>query len=148
MGFLGTQAGVAADINLLLQLALLALLVFGRTRVKEKDYALHGRLMAVAVTLNAASIAVVMLPSLLLGLGFIAAYPTNPVSITTIAHAVLGAAAELLGIYLVYKWRFTKSVAECMKNKRLMIPTMALWTTTVALGVLMYLQFYVFLLAG
>jgi len=148
MGFLGTQAGTAADVNLVLQLALLALLLVGRMRVKEKNYALHGRLMAVAVALNAASIVIVMLPSLLLGLGFIATYPTDPVSITTIIHAILGAAAELSGIYLVLKWRFTKNIAECMKNKRLMIPTMALWTVTVILGVIMYLQFYVFITPG
>lgn len=148
MGFLGTQAGVAADINLILQLGLLVLLLVGRMRAKEKSYALHGRFMAIAVTLNAASIGIVMLPSLLLGLGFIATYPTNPVSITTIVHALLGTAAEALGIYLVLRWRSSGNVAECMKNKRLMIPTAALWTITVVLGVVIYLQLYVFLTAG
>jgi len=148
MGFLGTQAGTAADVNLILQLALLGLLLVGRMRVKEKNYAQHGWFMAVAVALNAVLIVVVMLPSLLLGLGFIAAYPTNPASITTVIHGLLGVAAELLGIYLVLKWRFTKNVAECMKNKRLMVPTMALWTITVILGVLIYLQLYVFITPG
>ena len=104
--------------------------------------------MAIAVALNAVSIGIVMLPSLLLGLGFIATYPTNPISITTIIHALLGAAAEALGIYLVLRWRSSGNVAECMKNKRLMIPTMALWTITVILGVVIYLQLYVFLTPG
>jgi uncharacterized membrane protein YozB (DUF420 family) len=35
-----------------------------------------------------------------------------------------------------------------MKNKRLMIPTMALWTITAILGVVIYLQLYVFLTPG
>jgi len=148
MGFLGTEAGVAADVNLILQLGLLVLLLVGRMRAKEKSYAQHGRFMSIAVVLNAASIGIVMLPSLLLGLGFIATYPTNPISITTIIHAILGAAAELLGVYLVLKWRSSGNVTVCMKNKRLMVPTIVLWTATVALGVVIYLQLYVFLTPG
>jgi uncharacterized membrane protein YozB (DUF420 family) len=81
-----------------------------------------------------------MLPSLLLGLGFVATYPTNPISIITILHAGIGTVAEFLGIYLVLKWRFSKVLVECMKNKRIMKPTIILWSTTAILGILFYLE--------
>ena len=129
--------------NLLLQIAMLCVLVIGRSRAKGKNFGPHGRYMAVAVVLNAASIATIMVPSLLLGLGFLATNPTNPISIITILHAGMGTVAEFLGIYLVYKWRFSKAVVECMKNRRLMKPTIALWATTAILGVLFYLELYV-----
>ena len=99
--------------------------------------------MAVAVALNAVSLATIMLPSLLLGLGFVAKYPTNPISITTIFHAGIGTVAEFLGIYLVLKWRFSKTYVECMKNRRLMKPTIYLWVTTAILGVIFYIELYV-----
>jgi uncharacterized membrane protein YozB (DUF420 family) len=143
MGFLGTQAGIPADLNLVLQIAMLCVLLIGRSRAKGKNFSQHGRYMAVAVVLNAASLATIMLPSLLLGLGFVATYPANPISIITILHAGMGTVAEFLGIYLVLKWRFNKAIVECMKNKRLMKPTLALWATTAILGVLFYLELYV-----
>ena len=144
MGFLGTRAGFPADLNLILQIAMLCVLLIGRRRAKGKNFGQHGRYMAMAVVLNAASLATTMLPSLLLGLGFVVIYPTNPISIITILHAGMGTVAEFLGIYLVYKWRFTKAIVECMKNKRFMKPTLALWTTTAILGILFYLELYVF----
>ena len=144
MGFLGTQAGIPADLNLVLQIAMLCILFIGRSRAKRKNFGQHGRYMAVAVVLNATSLATIMLPSLLMGLGFVATYPINPISIITILHAGIGTVAEFLGLYLVLKWRFNKAIVECMKNKRLMKPTIILWATTAILGVLFYLELYVF----
>ena len=148
MGFLGTPAGIPADVNLILQIAMLGVLLIGRSRARGKNYGQHGRYMALAVAFNAVSLGIILLPSLLLGLGFIVSYPTNPISIVTILHAVIGTAAEFLGIYLVLKWRFSKALVECMKNKRLMKPTIILWATTAILGVLFYLQLYVFFKPG
>ena len=64
MGFLGTLAGFPADVNLILQVVMLGVLLIGRSRAKRKNFGKHGRYMAVAVTLNAASLATVMVPSL------------------------------------------------------------------------------------
>ena len=143
MGLLGTHAGILADINLILQLAMLCVLIFGRSRAKGKKFGLHGRIMTVAVVLNAASLVTVMLPSLMLGLGFLVTNSTNPISIITILHAIIGTIAELLGIYLVLKWRFSKTFVECIKNKKLMNPTIILWITTALLGIILYIGFYI-----
>ena len=67
MGFLGTQARIPADVNLILQIAVLCVILVGRSRAKKKNFRQHGRIMSVAVALNAASLATIMLPSLLLG---------------------------------------------------------------------------------
>jgi uncharacterized membrane protein YozB (DUF420 family) len=144
MGFLGTQAGIPADVNLILQIAILCALLVGRSRAKRKNFRQHGTIMAVALTLNAASLATIMLPSLLLGLGFVVANPENPLSIIAILHAGLGTVSLFLGIYLVMTWRFSKPLVACLKNRRLMKPTIILWTTTAIIGILLYLELYVF----
>jgi len=148
MGFLGTSAEILADLNLILQIAMLCVLLVGRSSAKGKHFGQHGRYMAVVVVLNFASIAIIMLPSLLLGLGFAETYPTNPISMITILHAGMGTVAELSGIYLVYKWRFSQSVVECMKNKRLMNPTIILWAATALVGIVFYLELYVLVKPG
>ena len=148
MGFLGTQAGVTADVNLLLQIAILCLLLIGRSRAKKKNFRKHGRYMAVAVALNVASLATIMLPSLLLGLGFLVTNPTNPLSILAILHAGFGTLSLSLSLYLVLKWRFSKPLVECLKNKRLMNPTIILWITTAMIGIILYLELYIFVKPG
>ena len=105
MGFLGTTAGIPADINLILQIAILCFLLFGFSRARRKNFRQHGKIMTVAVALNTASLATIMLPSLLLGLSFIVTFPTNPLTIITILHAGLGTVSLILGFNLVLKWR-------------------------------------------
>jgi len=143
MGFLGTQAGIPANVNLILQIAILCVLLVGRSRAKRKNFRQHGRYMAVAVALNIASLATIMLPSLLLGLGFVVTNPSNPLSIITILHAGFGTVSLFLGIYLVLTWRFSKPLVACLKNRRLMNPTIILWATTAIIGILLYIELYV-----
>lgn len=143
MGFLGTRAGIPADVNLILQIAILCLLLLGRNRAKRKNFRQHGRYMSIAVALNATSLATVMLPSLLLGLGFVLTQPSNPLSIIIMLHAALGTVSLILGFYLVLKWRFSRPLVECLKNRRLMKPTIYLWATTATIGILLYIELYV-----
>lgn len=143
MGFLGTRAGIPADVNLILQIAILCLLLLGRNRAKRKNFRQHGRYMSIAVALNATSLATVMLPSLLLGLDFVLTQPSNPLSIITMLHAALGTVSLILGFYLVLKWRFSRPLVECLKNRRLMKPTIYLWATTATIGILLYIELYV-----
>jgi uncharacterized membrane protein YozB (DUF420 family) len=143
MGFLGTTAGIPADINLVLQIAILCSLLIGRSRARKKNFRQHGKIMTVAVALNTASLATIMLPSLLLGLGFIVTYPTNPLSIIAILHAGLGTVSLILGFNLVLKWRLNKPLVECLKNRRFMKPTIILWATTATIGILLYIELYI-----
>jgi uncharacterized membrane protein YozB (DUF420 family) len=143
MGFLGTPAGIPADVNLVLQIAILCVLILSRSHAKKKIYAKHGRYMAIAVALNATALVVVMLPAFLSGLNFIETNPTNLLSIIEIIHAVLGTTSLILGVYLVAKWRFSKSFVECFKNKDLMNPTTVIWATTAVIGILLYIELYV-----
>jgi uncharacterized membrane protein YozB (DUF420 family) len=144
MGFLGTSAGIPADVNLILQIAILGALLIGRSRAKKKNFKQHGRYMTLALGLNVASLATVMLPSFLYGLGFLVTNPSNPLSIIALLHAGLGTVSLILGFKLVLTWRFNKPLAVCLKNKALMNPTIILWATTAIIGILLYLEFYVF----
>jgi len=143
MGFLGTTAGIPADINLILQIAILCFLLIGRSRARRKNFKQHGKYMTVAVALNTVSLTTIMLPSLLLGLGFIAINPANPLSIIAILHAGLGTVSLTLGYYLALKWRLNKPLVECLKNRRFMKPTIILWATTATIGILLYIELYV-----
>ena len=148
MGFLGTSAGISADINLILQIAIICFLIVGRSKAKRKNFIQHGQYMALVVALNTVAFTTVMLPSLLFGVGFIIAYPFNLLSIIFVFHSALGVISLLLGYYLVLKWRFNKPLVECLKNRILMRPTIILWVATAIIGILLYLELYVLIGAG
>ena len=143
MGFLGTIAGIPADVNLILQIAILSTLLVGRNRAQKKIFRHHGQIMTIAVALNTASLATIMLPSLILGLGFVVTNPSNPSSIIAIIHAGLGTVSLILGYYLVLKWRLSKPLVECLKNRRLMKPTIILWAITACIGIILYVELYI-----
>lgn len=66
LGLLGTEASFASDLNLLLQIIILILLFVGVKFVKEKTQSslkTHGRIMTIAVVLNAIGFILVMGPS-------------------------------------------------------------------------------------
>ncbi len=139
MGILGTGASTAADINLIAQLVIVAVLlvgwVYGRDKKKLR---LHGQLMVVAVVVNGAAIALVMVPSLLLGLPSIAADPLGPGPLVSIAHSIVGTIAWLYGAYLGWVWRFKPATVECFKRKNLMKPVTYAWLAAAVLGVGFY----------
>ena len=87
MGILGTGASTVSDINLIVQIIIVALLAEGWVISRDKKrIRLHGQLMVAAVLINAAAIALVMVPSLILGLGAITSDPFGPGPLITIAH--------------------------------------------------------------
>jgi len=142
MGFLGTRASTAADINLIFQLVIIALLAAGWWLSNKKKLRLHGQLMVAAVAVNGAAIALVMVPSLVLGFGAITSDPLGPGPLITVAHAIVGAIAWLYGAYLSLVWRLRPATAECFKRKNLMRPVLYTWLAAAALGVGFYAYYY------
>jgi hypothetical protein len=144
MGFLGTRASTAADINLIVQLAIIALLAVGWAYGRnKKKIRMHGQLMVVAVLVNSAAIAFVMVPSLILGLGTITSNPIGPGSLISVAHPVIGTVAWLIGAYLSWTWGLKPATVECFKRKRLMKPVTYLWILAAVLGVGFYVYYYI-----
>ena len=145
-GFLGTQAGFGADLNLLIQIAMGAALIVGAFLARRKRYSAHGACQATVLVLNLAMIFSVMWPSL-----HSQVLPRLPkhfgrryYEIATM-HGVLGAVAELLGLYILLvagtnilpqAWRFRRW-------KLWMRMELTLWLIVLLTGVGTYVIWYV-----
>jgi len=98
--------------------------------------------MIVAVALNALSFILIMGPSLF-GLGsFIIAQTLDMISIVTVIHGVFGAVTEILGLWVVGIWRLQSSIQKCVRKKRIMRVTLAIWLIALLLGILLYTRLY------
>jgi uncharacterized membrane protein YozB (DUF420 family) len=144
-GFLGTQAGFAADLNLVIQLAMGLALIAGAFLARAKRYKAHGICQASVLILNLVMIAVVMWPSFsaLVIPRIPARLSRQSVAIPAI-HGLLGVAAEVLGLYIVLAagteilpryWRFTRW-------KLWMRIEMALWGLVLVTGIGTYFVWY------
>jgi uncharacterized membrane protein YozB (DUF420 family) len=144
-GFLGTQAGFGADINLVIQIAMGASLIAGTILARAKRYAAHGACQAAVLLLNLALIFSVMWPSFQLQV-----LPRLPRHFTrryyglATVHGVLGGVAELLGLYILLvagtdilpqAWRFRRW-------KLWMRVELALWLSVLVTGIGTYLIWY------
>jgi uncharacterized membrane protein YozB (DUF420 family) len=144
-GFLGTQAGFGADLNLLIQIAMGAALIVGAFLARRKRYSAHGACQATVLVLNLATIFSVMWPSF-----HSQVLPRLPTrfgkryyAIATI-HGALGALAELLGLYILLvagtnvlpqAWRFRRW-------KLWMRIELALWLIVLLAGIGTYVVWY------
>ncbi len=135
-GLFGTKAGITSDLNLLLQIVVIIILFVGVKYGKDKtqdSLKRHGRIMAIAVVLNAVGFLSVMGPSIF---GYFSV-PLGELSVfgivSTSFHAVFGGMAEILGIAFVFNKK--------PKNIRLwMRLTSGFWVIAFVLGVSLYLQ--------
>jgi len=133
---LGTEASIASDLNLLLQLIILILLFVGVKFAKGKTQSslkTHGRIMTIAVVLNAIGFLLVMGPS------FVGYFSTPPQELSTIgilstsSHAFFGSVAEILGIAFVFNKK-PEDIRFWMHLTRLF------WVIAALLGIALYLQ--------
>ena len=129
------------QVNLVFQIAILALIFVSLIFKKSKKFLLHGKLMLVGVILNFTSFLIVMGPSLL-SLEIVKSQPLHQYSLIALAHATTGAIALIFGIFIVANWHLQSSVRSCMKRKRLMRVTIVLWTTALVLGIWFYTILY------
>jgi plastocyanin len=143
-GFLGTRATFAADLNLLVQVAMGLALLVGAWLARRKRFAEHGVCQTTVLLLNLVMIALVMGPS------FHQVAPQLPAglqdryyAVATI-HAGLGTAAELLGLYivLVAATRFIPKRLRFQRWKVWMRTELALWWLVVLIGVGTYYVWY------
>jgi uncharacterized membrane protein YozB (DUF420 family) len=101
-GFLGTGATFGADLNLVVQLIMAAALIAGARLAKQKRYRSHGICQTTVLLLNLLMIGLVMWPSLQQQVKPALSKVLHRWYYEVAAiHAVLGIAAELLGLYIV-----------------------------------------------
>ena len=145
-GFLGTGATFAADPNLVVQFVMGAALTAGVLLAKRKYYKAHGICQTTVLLLNLLMIGLVMWPTFRQQVK-----PTLPKVLhkwyfaAPAIHAVLGAAAELLGLYIVVV-AGTSILPEwmCFKDwKRWMRAELTLWFIVVFTGMGTYYLWYV-----
>jgi hypothetical protein len=143
MGLFGTSASIFADINLLIQIVLLVLLIYGS--IKSKPYPFHGKIMTVLTIVTLLTTVFIMAPALFLKWDLFAAIPFPPGSSIVIVHHIAGLVALLLGLLWTYRYldaRRNQKPFTC-GSRRMMWLTAILWAYSLFGGILVYLIVYV-----
>jgi len=145
-GFLGTGASFGADLNLVVQLIMGLALIAGVLLAKQKRYTAHGICQTTVLLLNLLMIGLVMWPSF--------QQQVKPALSKVLhkwyyeaatIHALLGIAAELLGLYIVIV-AGTNLLPRRLRFKRWklwMRTELVLWAIVLVSGVGTYCAWYV-----
>lgn len=145
-GFLGTQASLAADVVLLLEIAMGAGLLFGAWLARAKRFRQHGWCQSIIVLLNLAIIGLSMAPSFRAQvLPRIPAKLSKPYFALASAHAALGSITEFAALYILLA-AGTHLLPERLRIRRYkpwMRTVLALWWLVLFLGFATYARWYV-----
>ncbi len=131
------------NVGLSIQVAILFLLILGlpffRKPANQKNWLWHGYSTVAALGLHTVLIFLVMVPSFLAGSGEFVSLSLFD-SATVWSHAVLGTAAEALGIIIVALWlsKGPKKLA-CVKYKKWMTPLFIIWVISIVNGSLVHI---------
>jgi uncharacterized membrane protein YozB (DUF420 family) len=142
MGLFNPNAPFFADVSLILQIVVLVFISLAMRVKIKRNYKAHGWLMTVAVVLHTITILAVMLPSLR-SMGGIFENVYDRFAMVTIIHSIAGSIAEILGVFLVGAWAFSRNINDCFKKKQVMRVTVVLWLLGLVLGIYVYVMLYV-----
>jgi uncharacterized membrane protein YozB (DUF420 family) len=145
-GFLGTAAPLLADIVLLLEIAMGAGLLIGAWLARAQRFKAHAWCQSTIVLLNTLVVALMMLPSF-----HAHVLPKIPARLgkayyaLATAHAALGISAELTALYILLSVG-TQLLPENLRIQKYapwMRTALALWLSTLLLGIATYARWYV-----
>lgn len=145
-GFLGTAASFAADLVLLLEIAMGVGLLIGGWLARKQRFRQHAECQTVIVLLNLAVVAAMMVPSF--GIHVLPRIPARlgkAYYALATAHATLGTLTELAGLYILLSAR-TSVLPEKLRitNYKLwMRSVLVLWWIVLLLGAGTYTRWYV-----
>lgn len=143
-GILGTKAGLPADLNLLLHLAILLFIITGFTFARRKKFEIHEKWMFSAIILVAVSFFAWMAPSYIGNFQVILSEFYSPGVILTNMHVAFGTITGALVLYIVLMMKADLPERFTVKRvRRLMRTTFTLWWLTFILGLSFYLWYYV-----
>jgi uncharacterized membrane protein YozB (DUF420 family) len=144
-GFLGTAASFGADVNLVVQVVMGVALLAGAFLARAKRYKAHGVCMTSVLLLNLLAIGVVMWPSFgHLVLPKMLSHRNKRFYEVAAIHGALGAAAELLGLYILLV-AATNVLPEAWRFRRWrlwMRVEFALWMAALLAGIGTYAVWY------
>jgi hypothetical protein len=145
-GFLGTAAPRCADLVLLLEIGMGLGLLLGALFVRMRRFRAHALCQSAIVLLNAAIIALVMLPSFRVHVS-----PKIPLKLgkayyaLATAHAALGSVVECGGLYILFA-AGTKLLPEKLRITRYklwMRSVLLGWWVVLLLGLATYARWYI-----
>ncbi len=145
-GFLGTHAPFVSDLTLILILLTAILFTFGWQLARHKHFTAHRWVQTFSASLNALVVLSVMVNSFILHIlpGIPGKLLVGDYAVTTI-HAFVGTCGLLLGIFVVLRANKLVPKRFRFKNyKRFMRTSYVLYMLATLLGVVVYLEVYVF----
>jgi uncharacterized membrane protein YozB (DUF420 family) len=132
-----------ATVTLIMQIVVLFLVLYGYANKRKQQFRRHGKIMTTAVIAHSVMIFAVMIPSLvLLSLLGVLEMPLTMALIASVIHGLTGAVAVTLGLWLVGAWRLSEDISGCIRRKKFMWPTLAVWVTAIFFGIILYIIFY------
>jgi len=132
---------LVATISLVIEVVVLVLLFSGYWLKRLKKFRQHGLTMLTAVVLHTIMILAWMIPSLASFLGSSGSKNlADIIVVTTLVHAFMGIAADILGIWLTASWRLQVDMKTCFAKKKIMRLTLTLWLIALVLGIILYLK--------
>jgi uncharacterized membrane protein YozB (DUF420 family) len=146
LGIFNPGAPSLSDLNLILQVIILAILCLAIVFRLKHSFVKHALMMGSAIVLHTFAIFAIMVPSLISmkssSSGLLNDLFTRFASVT-VAHSIVGSLVEIMGVFLVVSWLFRRSNLErCFKRKNIMLVTIALWLTELVLGIFIYMMLY------
>jgi uncharacterized membrane protein YozB (DUF420 family) len=134
---------------LLIQIIVLAMLVYGYWLYTKLKFKQHGKIMAWAVVLHLIVIFVIMIPSFVIAVipEYVVPHFYGVVSIITLIHVPLGIIAVSFGAWFSIAWGI-QGLKGCFNRKKFMLSTMIIWITSLSFGIALYTIFYWSLLMG
>lgn len=143
MSNIGYTRLLHTDLNLLTQIITIIIIILGIYFKKKGKLKHHGATLGIAVILHFLSFILVMGPIFSETFTFFSSEIGLLLVQTTWLHAVPGAIAIVLAIFLVLIWAIDPSnIAGCYKRKRIMDTTLVLWLFSLAFGIISYILFY------
>jgi hypothetical protein len=136
-------------IALVVQIIVLALLIYGYWLYRQFTFPRHGRIMTWALVLHLIVIFTIMVPSFVLAVipEYIVRNTLQIISIITLIHVPLGITAASFGTWFVIAWRL-KGLKGCFNRRKLMLLAFILWLASLSFGILLYSIFYWSILTG
>jgi uncharacterized membrane protein YozB (DUF420 family) len=129
--------------NLLLQIITLGLIFLSLYFKIKNNYKIHGTTMGIALILHVLTFLLIMGPIFFDNYSFFSTETSLSYVQTTWLHAIPGAIALVLGIYLVLRWTINASnIGGCIKRKRIMDLTLLLWAFSLVFGIATYVLIY------
>jgi hypothetical protein len=139
MIFFSNAANIMFDINFVIQIALIALLIFGA--IQKPNRRRHGTIMAIATIVNLATLAIIMLPAFFMKWTLIGLHNLTAIMII---HAIVGGVAIAIG--LIFSIRFLIFLSRnkdlnCGTKMGMRIVNLS-WLVSFVLGLIFYFVFY------